>query len=98
MDLKAIAGPFRDAEQFDRGIKPFAPHPEVDRLDSGNALAINVLHMDPAASRDRSQNRNLMGRVDALHVKGGIGLGKTRLFAVLDAVSKSSPSSIRVRM
>ena len=50
---------------------------QVHRLDAANPLDEDLFHFDGRAEAQVGQDRDLVGRVDPVHVEGGVGLGQT---------------------
>jgi hypothetical protein len=73
--LDAARMALRVCDELDR-VAELTRISEVHRLDRFDALAIDVVRPNLDLVSDRSEDRELVGGVEAAHVIGGVGLRK----------------------
>ena len=88
--LEAAVHQLGDGEQPD-GVPQLAGVAEVGRLEAGDPLAVHLVRVDPGVERQRREDRQLVGRVDPLHVVGGIGLGVAEILGLSERRPEVEP-------
>ncbi len=78
-----VAGGLRDRQQLDP-VAEIARVRDVLRGHARDALGVDVLEVDERAERERDQDLELVGRVEAFDVERGIGLGVSLRLGVLE--------------
>ena len=91
-----VVAPLGDAQQLD-AVAQLLGIGDVGRLQPGDAFDMRAveLHRDPEG--DRAHDRRLVGRVDALDVEGGVGLGIAQRLRLLQHRGEVQPLGAHLR-
>ena len=94
--LDALVGALRDAEQLD-AVAEFVRRLDVGAGDALDALDIDRFGVDLACRRQRRQDRQLVGGVEAADVEGRIGFGVTEPLRLAQAHRRTTAPSRSMR-
>ena len=83
----AVGAIFGDAKKFD-AVAQFLGIGQIDWRDMADPFDMNIVEIHRAAKRQGRQNGQLVGGVDAVHVKGWIGLGVAKPLGLLKDIVK----------
>ncbi len=72
----SLTDELRDAQQLD-GITELLGERDIKRRNVGNPLGVHLFHIDRCPIGQRHQDRQLVGRIDTLHVECRIRFGIT---------------------
>ena len=80
--LNGIAVVLSDGQQLQH-IAHFPAEGDILRRDIRNPFPVHILHIHPAVEPDGTHDAQLVGRVEALHVRRGVRLRQTEALRVL---------------
>ena len=81
-DVDAVVGTMRDGQQL-HGIAHLLCSLEVKRGDTGDTARIHIVHGNAGIERDRCEDGNLRGGIEAVNVSRRVRLGVTKLLGFL---------------
>jgi hypothetical protein len=90
-----VRAPLADGEELDHGVH-LAGGGDVGGGDRGDALAVHVAGGDAGVEGEAGEDRGLRRGVEALDVRGGVGLGVPERLGLLERLGEAHPGRVHL--